>query len=127
MSLSTVTPTMPRRGAHVRSVVSEGWTQFRKPVIRETNGGVTVTAWGMESPLLGETPVIPMTMDLDSDQIDNLSDGNLGRLIDNGFLYLFSGDCYDDLEYFPRSVRLPAEDEDEDGDADSESALPSEH
>ena len=108
----------------MRSVLSQGWTHFKKPVIRETNGGVTVTVWGMESPLLGETPVIPMTMNLDSDEIDSLSDKNLGRMIDNGFLYLFSGDRYDALEYFPRSVRPPAEDEDD--DADIEIALPGE-
>lgn len=95
----------------------------KKPVIRETNGGVTVTVWGMESPLLGDTPVIPISMDLALDEIDNLSDENLGRMIDNGFLYLFSGDRYDDLEYFPRSVRPP---DDEDEDAISEIAPPGE-
>jgi hypothetical protein len=98
----------------VRAALNEHWTQFQEPEIVEAETGVILTVWGMESPLLGETPVVPYTMELANDEIDDVSDQHLQRMIDAGFLYLFDGDIYDDPDILPRSVRPTDEDEDED-------------
>ena len=104
---------MTGRGERVRVVLNEHWTQFQEPEIVDAEDGVSLTVWGMESPLLGSTPVVPYTLELSGDEIDDASDASLERMIDAGFLYLFDGDIYDDPDLLPRSVRPTGDDDDE--------------